>query len=109
MDQNPEWTTSVQPCAVCGMTVPLVNIEDDTCPLCWAARTGSDPDHALGQAIAVEALLLVDTAPDRVADCVARLRRLSDHATRPAVTAVLSEAARDLEFLATESGRSGDW
>lgn len=83
--------------------MPVVSDEDGSCPLCWAHRTGTDPDQALGQAIAIEGLLRVDTAPERVADCVRRLRRLSEHASRRSVTAVLSQAARDLELLAADA------
>ncbi len=100
MELSPEWIASDgRGCAACGTIVAVV-AEDGDCPLCWATRTNSDPDRALGQAIAVEALQALDTAPEQVANCVRRLRRLSEVATRPAVTAVLSQAARDLELLA---------
>ena len=96
-----QWTASEgRTCAACATAVPVISEPDAVCPLCWASRTDNDPYWALGQAIAVEGLLLLDDDPDRVAGCVRRLRGLCDHATRPAVTAVLAEAARDLELLA---------
>jgi hypothetical protein len=102
-----EWTAADGwPCTDCGTVVPVVS-EDGVCPLCWAERTGDDADHVLGQAIAVEGLLMVDTAPELVADCVLRLRHLSEHTARPALLAVLSEAARDLEALAAQAGSEG--
>lgn len=81
----------------------VVNSDGDVCPLCWAAHHNCDPDWALGQAIAVEGLLLLENTPWRITGCVRRLRELSEHASRPAVTAVLAEAARDLELLAAEA------
>lgn len=100
MDSTPEWTAADgRPCPTCGTVVAVVEAVAGACPLCWATHAGSDPDRALGQAIAVEALLALDTAPEHVANCVRRLRRLSEVATRPAVTAVLAQAARDLEML----------
>ena len=103
MDLTLQWTASEgRTCAACATAVPVISEPDAVCPLCWATRTDNDPDWALGQAIAVEGLLLLDEDPARVAGCVSRLRSLSDHATRPAVTAVLADAARDLEQLAAE-------
>lgn len=100
------WTASRgQRCPACGTAVPVVSAQDGTCPLCWAARCGSDPDQALGQAIAIQALDLLETDPRRVTHCIQRLRDLSEHASRPSVTAVLAHAARDLEVLAAQ----GDW
>lgn len=103
MDLTLQWTASEgRTCAACQTSVPVISEADACCPLCWAASTDNDPDWALGQAIAVEGLLLLDENPHRVAGCVRRLRNLSDHATRPALTAVLAQAARDLELLAAD-------
>jgi len=98
---GPQWSPSRGcACSVCATVVPMVDEIGGSCPLCWASQNGADPDHTVGQAIAVEALWLLDSAPQRVGECVDRLRSLAEHATRPAVTAVLSDAARDLEMLA---------
>ena len=98
-----EWTPSRgRACSVCATVVPMVGEVCGRCPLCWASQNGADPDHTVGQAIAVEALWLLDSAPQRVGECVQRLRSLAEHAPRPGVTAVLSAAARDLELLAAQ-------
>lgn len=88
-------------CSVCAATVAVLS-DAGTCPLCWATDHAADPDHTVGQALAVEALWLLDVAPHRVANCIERLRNLAEHASRPSVTAVLSDAARDLEMLAAQ-------
>lgn len=102
MSAGPEWTPSQGlPCTSCGTVVAMVS-EGGSCPLCWAGENGADPDQTVGQTIAIEALWLMDTDPRGVAACIERLHSLAEHATRPALTAVLSDAARDLEILAAE-------